>query len=64
MWRHLRLKRLRFAAKQISILTAEFTEAARMRRKRVFQRMAADPNLRVFPASRDEGTLRCAGPRF
>ena len=43
-----RMKRLRFAAKQVSILTAEFTEEARMRRQRVFERMAADPNLRVF----------------
>lgn len=43
-----RMKRLRFAARQVSILTAEFTEEARLRRKRVFQRMAADPNLRVF----------------
>jgi len=43
-----RMKRLRFAAKQVSILTAEFAEEARMRRKRVFGRMAADPNLRVF----------------
>ena len=43
-----RMKRLRFAAKQISILTAEFTHEARLRRRRVFERMAADPNLRVF----------------
>jgi len=43
-----RMKRLRFAARQVSILTAEFTEEARMRRQRVFARMAADPNLRVF----------------
>jgi 2-polyprenyl-6-methoxyphenol hydroxylase-like FAD-dependent oxidoreductase len=43
-----RMKRLRFAAKQVSILTAEFSEEARMRRRRVFERMAADPNLRVF----------------
>jgi 2-polyprenyl-6-methoxyphenol hydroxylase-like FAD-dependent oxidoreductase len=43
-----RTKRLRFAAKQVSILGAEFTQEARMRRRRVFERMAADPNLRVF----------------
>jgi len=43
-----RMKRLRFAAKQVSILTAEFTDEARRRRQRVFGRMAADPNLRVF----------------
>jgi 2-polyprenyl-6-methoxyphenol hydroxylase-like FAD-dependent oxidoreductase len=43
-----RMKRLRFAAKQVSILTAEFTEEAQLRRRRVFGRMAADPNLRVF----------------
>jgi len=43
-----RMKRLRFAAKQVSILTAEFTQEARLRRRRVFERMTADPNLRVF----------------
>lgn len=43
-----RMKRLRFVAKQISILGAEFTQEARLRRRRVAERMAADPNLRVF----------------
>jgi 2-polyprenyl-6-methoxyphenol hydroxylase-like FAD-dependent oxidoreductase len=43
-----RMKRLRFSARQVSILTAEFTQESRLRRRRVFERMAADPNLRVF----------------
>jgi 2-polyprenyl-6-methoxyphenol hydroxylase-like FAD-dependent oxidoreductase len=43
-----RMRRLRFAARQVSILTAEFTQEARLRRRRVFERMAADPDLRVF----------------
>lgn len=43
-----RMRRLRFAAKQVSILSAEFTPEARMRRKRVSERMAADPSQRAF----------------
>jgi hypothetical protein len=50
-----RMRRLRFAAKQVSISTAEFTQEARMRRRRVFERMAADPNLRVFMLPALEG---------
>lgn len=40
-----RLRRLRFTGQQSSILRAEFTEEARVRRQRAFARMAADPSL-------------------
>jgi hypothetical protein len=40
--RRTRMRRLRLAAQQFSILRAEFTEAARERRRRVSQRIAAD----------------------
>jgi hypothetical protein len=40
--RRTRMRRLRLAAQQFSILRAEFTEAARERRRRASQRIAAD----------------------
>ncbi len=40
-----RMRRLRFAGQQTSILRAEFTEEARARRQRAFARMATDPSL-------------------
>ena len=43
--RRTRMRRLRFTAEQISILRAEFTEAARERRQRVSERIAADRDL-------------------
>ena len=39
------MRRLRFTAQQYSILRAEFTEAARARRQRVLERIAADPDV-------------------
>jgi 2-polyprenyl-6-methoxyphenol hydroxylase-like FAD-dependent oxidoreductase len=41
--RRTRMHRLRFTARQISILRAEFTAAARARRQRALERIAADP---------------------
>jgi menaquinone-9 beta-reductase len=43
--RSTRMRRLRFTAEKISILQAEFTEAARERRRRVSERIAADRGL-------------------
>jgi 2-polyprenyl-6-methoxyphenol hydroxylase-like FAD-dependent oxidoreductase len=40
--RRTRMRRLRFTAERISILRAEFTEAARARRRRVSERIAAN----------------------
>ncbi|MGH6996986.1 MAG: FAD-dependent oxidoreductase, partial [Phenylobacterium sp.] len=42
-----RMRRLRFAAKLQSALDMEFGEAARARRRRHFERAAADPTLRL-----------------
>jgi 2-polyprenyl-6-methoxyphenol hydroxylase-like FAD-dependent oxidoreductase len=43
--RRTRMRRLRFTAQQLSILRAEFTEAARERRQRASERIAADRDL-------------------
>ena len=40
-----RMRRLRFTAQQYAILRAEFTEAARARRRRVRERVAANPSV-------------------
>jgi hypothetical protein len=41
------MRRLRFAAMISSVLDAEFTDAARERRRRHFEHAAADPSLRA-----------------
>ena len=43
--RRARMRRLRFTAEQLSILRAEFTEGARLRRRRVSERIAANREL-------------------
>ena len=40
-----RMRRLRFTARQSSILRAEFTELARARRRRMRERLAANPSI-------------------
>ena len=40
-----RMRRLRIIGQQTAILRAEFTKAARMRRKRAFERMATNPDV-------------------
>ena len=43
-----RMRRLGFSARQQSILRVEFTSEARLRRRRFFERLGADPSLFVF----------------
>jgi hypothetical protein len=54
-----RMRRLRFMAQQSSILRAEFTDAARARRLRVRERVAANPSI-ALPSGRYQRPFWCA----